>query len=363
MRNGSLVTAIELKSEAYRAELTHESERVAGKVFYREQDASFGLGQQSALTTGLRRFGVQGEVRLRDELLVRAEAQRQQDLGTGGGERDIYSVEAQYRLSSSNLLLGARKVEETAASGRELNSEQIIAGITQPLFNGRMALRANAEIGLNSGADSADFPTRVIGGVDYRLPKGITVFAEQEFSWGSDRNTQDTRAGIRAQPWIGANVHSRVDRQFSENAERLFATSGVLQQFRISDYWLLDVGIDRVNTLEERGLDDDPDGLVFAPRQPAASGAFSNSTLTDQLQLNEDFTAGFLGVGYRREQWDASARVEYHAGDLSDKANLLLGVSHQLRDGNIFSLSGAVLDEETSEGIRLAAGRFAGCQL
>ena len=348
------------KGEAYRAELTHESERVAGKVFYREQDASFGLGQQSALTTGLRRFGVQGEVRLRDELLVRAEAQRQQDLGTGGGERDIYSVEAQYRLSSSNLLLGARKVEETAASGRELNSEQIIAGITQPLFNGRVALRANAEIGLNSGADSADFPTRVIGGVDYRLPKGITVFAEQEFSWGSDRNTQDTRAGIRAQPWIGANVHSRVDRQFSENAERLFATSGVLQQFRISDYWLLDVGIDRVNTLEERGLDDDPDGLVFAPRQPAASGAFSNSTLTDQLQLNEDFTAGFLGVGYRREQWDASARVEYHAGDLSDKANLLLGVSHQLRDGNIFSLSGAVLDEETSEGIerRTADLRF-----
>ena len=60
---------------------------------------------------------------------------------------------------------------------------------------------------------------------------------------------------------------------------------------------------------------------------------------------------GVLGVGYRREQWDASARVEYHDGDRSEKANLLLGISHQLRDGNIFSLSGAVLDEETREGV------------
>ncbi len=346
--------------EAYRAELMHESERVAGKVFYREQDASFGLGQQSALTTGLRRFGIEGEVRFQKDLTVRAEAQRQQDLGVGGGERDIYGVEAQYRLGSSNLLLGARKVDEIAATGRELSSEQVLAGISQPLFNGRMTLRGNAEIGVGGGSDSADFPTRVIGGVDYRLPKGITLFTEQEFTWGSDRNTQDTRAGIRAQPWIGANVHSRVDRQISENAERVFATSGVLQQFRISDYWLLDVGIDRVNTLEERGLADDPDGLVFAPRQPAASGAFNNSNLTNRLQLTEDFIAGFLGVGYRRDQWDASARVEYHSGDLGDKTNLLLGISHQLRDGNIFSLSGAVLDEETSAGVerRTADLRF-----
>jgi len=348
------------EGEAYRAELMHESERVAGKLFYREQDASFGLGQQSALTTGLRRFGVEGEVRFQKDLTLRAEAQRQQDLGVGGGERDLFGIEAQYKLGSSNLLLGARKVDEIAATGRELRAEQILAGITRPLFNGRMTLRGNAEIGIGGGDDSADFPTRVIGGVDYRLPKGITLFTEQEFTWGSDRNTQDTRAGIRAQPWIGATVHSRVDRQISENAERLFSTSGVLQQFRISDYWLLDVGIDRVNTLEERGLADDPDGLVFAPRQPAASGAFGNSTLTNRLQLNEDFTAGFLGVGYRREQWDASARVEYHSGDLGDKMNLLLGVSHQLRDGNIFSLSGAVLDEETAEGIerRTADLRF-----
>ena len=339
------------KGEAFRAEFLHESERIAGKIFFREQDASFGLGQQSALTTGLRRFGVEGEVRVRNELTVRAEAQRQQDLGVGGGERDIYGVEADYRLRSTSLLLGARKVDETAASGRNLQSEQLLAGIAQPLFQGRMQLRGNAEIGLNSGGDSADFPTRVIGGVDYRLPKGITVFAEQEFTWGSDRDTQDTRAGIRAQSWIGANVHTRVDRQISENAERLFATSGVLQQFRISDYWLLDVGLDRVNTLEENGLADDPDGLVFAPRQPAASGAFSNALSTTGLQLNEDFTAGFVGLGYRREQWDASARIEYHSGDRSDRANLLLGISHQLRDGNIFSLSGAVFDEDTAEGI------------
>ena len=342
------------RGEAYRAELMHESERLAGRVFYREQDANFGLGQQSALTTGLRRFGVEGEFRVRNELTLRAEVSRQQDLGSGG-ERDVYGAEARYRLNTTELLLGARKVDEVAASGRELHSEQLLAAITQPLFEGRVQLRGNAEIGLGGGDDASDFPTRVIGGVDYRLPRGITLFAEQEFTWGSDRDSQDTRAGIRAQPWIGADLHTRVDRQITENAERLFSTSGVLQQFRVSEDWLVDVGLDRVNTLNEIGLADDPDGLIFAPQLPAASGSFNNrnstlNTSINGLQLNEDFTAAFVGLGFRREQWDASARIEYHNGDLSTKGNLLLGVSHQLRDGNIFSVSGSILDEDFKTG-------------
>jgi len=341
--------------EAYRVELMHESERLAGRVFYRQQDANFGLGQQSALTSGLRRFGVDGELRVRNDLMLRAEASRQEDLGTGG-ERDLYGVEARYRVNTTELLLGARKVDEVAATGFERSSEQILAAVTQPLFDGRIQLRGNAEIGLGGGSDAGDFPTRVIGGIDYRLPRGITLFAEQELTWGSDRDTQDTRAGIRAQPWLGANVHTRVDRLISENAERLFSTSGVLQQFRISDDWLLDVGFDRVNTLRETGLADDPDGLTFAPGLPAASGSFNNrnsalNTNVSGLQLNEDFTAAFAGVGFRRAQWDASARVEFHQGDLSDRGNLLLGISHQLRDGNIFSISGSILDEKLRSGI------------
>ena len=343
------------KGEAYRAQLMHESERVAGRVFYRQQDANFGLGQQSALTSGLRRFGVDGELRIRNDLTVRAEVSRQEDLGTGG-ERDLYGVEARYRLNTTELLLGARKVDEVAAQGFERNSNQLLAAVTQPLFDSRVQLRGNAEIGLGGGSDAGDFPSRVIGGIDYRLPRGITLFAEQELTFGSDRDTQDTRAGIRAQPWLGANVHTRVDRLITENAQRLFSTSGVLQQFRISDDWLLDVGVDRVNTLRESGLADDPDGLTFAPGLPAASGSFNNrdsalNTNLGGLQLNEDFTAAFAGVGFRRAQWDASARVEFHQGDLSDRGNLLVGISHQLRDGNIFSISGSILDEELSSGI------------
>ncbi|MEM7217254.1 MAG: hypothetical protein AAF515_02745 [Pseudomonadota bacterium] len=340
-----------VSGEAYRAELRHNGERVAGTLFFRDQDGAFGLGQQVALAGGIRRYGVQGEWKPHERLRVEFDAERQEDKGSGG-ERDIAGVEANWRPGVTELRAGARIVNETAASGVERTSEQLLAGAGREFLDGRLSLRADGELALD-GDGTTDFPSRAIAGAEYRFAKGFSLFAEQELTFGGERDTQDTRVGLRGQPWLGADVHTRVDRSFSENGERLFATTGLLQQFRVGDAWLLDLGVDRVKTLRQSQLAlDGPGNLTFSPQLPAASGSFGLfSGSNAATQLASDFTAGFVGAAYRREQWDASARAEYHAGDVSDKLNLLLGLSHQLKAGNIFSLSGAFLRDEQDSGV------------
>ena len=348
--------------EAYLAEISRETGRLAARAYFRQQDAAFGLGQQTLLDSGLRRYGVDGEWRPNDRVRVRAEAGHQEDLRSGG-ERDLVALEGSYRHRGTDFRGGLRSVRETPAAGDERTTHQATAGISQTLAGGRLLVRADGELGLDSGADAADFPDRVLAGIEYRLPRGFSLFAEQELTWQSERDTQGSRLGLKGQPWVGADVHSSIDRQITENGARLFATTGLLQQWRFGDYWLLDAGFDRVKTLNESaGALQDPAGLTFAPELPAASGSFGNGLSRSPLglTLNNDYTAAFFGAGYRRDQWDASARLEHHDGDQSEKTNLLLGMARQLSAGRIYSLSASLLDEDGVQGVerRLAEARL-----
>ena len=334
------------KGNAFLAELRHQGERLAGRLFYRQQDGEFGLGQQTVLDNGLRRIGLEGDWRITDRLLLRGEAQHADDL-INGGERDLATVEVQFNHRSNQLTAGVRALREQTAAGDEIRTEQLLVGASREFFDSRLLVRSDAEFSFSGGpGDSADFPSRAIAGLEYRLRRGFSVFAEQELTFGGLRDTQDTRVGFSGQPWVGGEVRTSIDREFSENGERVFATSGLLQQWRFGERWLFDAGLDRVNTLRRSGTQDDE--VSFAPFLPPASGSFVGG---DGVQLNQDFTALFAGVGYRYQQWDLSSRFEVHRGDLADRLNFLVGASHQLSDGKIFSLSASVLDERGSEGV------------
>ena len=134
-------------------------------------------------------------------------------------------------------------------------------------------------------------------------------------------------------------MSSIVSRQRGENGERLFATTGLLQQWRLNDEWLIDAGFDRVQTLKQEGELEDPGSLLFNPGVPPASGSF-----------NEDFTAMYTGFGYRRDDWDISSRLEYHHGDEADKWNLLFGANRQLSEGRVVSASMSAYTEESDSG-------------
>jgi hypothetical protein len=180
----------------------------------------------------------------------------------------------------------------------------------------------------------------------------VRALLEQELTFGAARDTQDTRFGIEARPWSGADLRTSVQRQHGENAERLFATTGLTQQWRVDERWLLDFGADRVQTLVDSGTGSRDDSLTFRPGSLLASG--SSPGVAD----SQDFTALFAGFGYRHEHWDVASRLEFHTGERADKWNALLGASHQLAAGKVFSTSLAVRLETLESGERQDQGEW-----
>ncbi|MCZ6640187.1 MAG: hypothetical protein O7F71_01305, partial [Gammaproteobacteria bacterium] len=318
-------------------QLEHRSEKVAGRVFFREQELAFGLGQQTALQADTRKYGLEGEYRLNEDLLIRGQVIQQKSL-LQGGKRTVALVEMQQRMGSSFLKAGMQSVDEVAASGEKRQSQQVTLGTSRDFLQGALTLRADGEIDVGRG-ETVDYPNRAVVGAEYDITNLVSLIVEQELSWSSQRDTQDTRLGLRARPWTGSSIESSIQRQLTENGERLFATTGLLQQWRLNDQWLFDFGADRVQTIKHSGAAGDSGELPFNTNIPPASGSFDN-----------DFSAFYAGFGYRRDTWDVSSRLEFHQGDEADKWNYMMGAARQLSEGKVMSGSLAVLLEDRQTG-------------
>ncbi len=327
-------------ADAYLVELEHAGEKIAGRLYYREQEQAFGLGYQSTLEADTRKFGVEGEYRVNEQVLLRTQT-FQQSLLSQDADRFLANVEGEWRRGDTKFRGGLQTVSEETASGESRDGSQVLMGVTQTLLRNKLMLRGDAEIDVGSSGENTDYPSRGILGAEYEVMNGVHLIGEQELTWGDARDTQDTRFGVRARPWTGADVTSLIGRDQGENGERLFATTGLLQQWRINERWMADFGFDRVQTLSDSRSTDTPDELLFNPIVPPASGSF-----------DDDFTAFFTGFSYRHDHWDVSSRVEWHEGDDADKLNFLVGANRQLADGKVVALSLASLSEDLTSGAR-----------
>ena len=341
-------TQLSGKGSAYILQVEHQSQNMAGRLYLRQQDKEFGMGQQNAVEAGTRKIGVEGEYLASESVQFRALMYKQSNL-EDTSERTVAEMRAEYRLGRSAINAGIRTVEEQNSTGENGTARQLTLGASHSLMDEKLQLNTNAEIDIGGG-NSTDFPTRLLLEADYELMAGIQLLAEQELSWAKSRNTSDSRLGIEAQPWTGANINSFVQRTAGgtggENADRMLSTVGVLQQWRVNDNWLFDVGFDRVHTLNKDtagdGNSNSPDlDLVY-------TGSVLQSTAITPVSgsFNNDFVAAFVGVGYREDNWDVSSRLEFHKGDVADKWNVLMGASHQLSEGRVLSGSVSLLIEE-----------------
>ncbi len=329
---------------AYIAQYEHRDEVLAGRIYVREQEAGFGLGHQTTLDDGVRRVGIEGEYRVGDGTILHSHAYEQTVLDTGA-KRTVLDVEGVRQIDRSTWSAGLRGAVEELETGEKMRTTQLLLGATQSRLDNRLVLRSDLELDIGSDSEGGDFPSRSVFGGEYEIMQDVRLVAEQEFSWSDSRDTRDTRFGLRARPWTGADVSNTVTRQQGENGDRLFATTGLLQQWRVSDDWLVDAGLDRVQTLKSDGASTNPGSQIFNPAQPPAFGSF-----------DQDFTAMFAGVAYNQENWGATARIEHHQGDLADKWNFLLGADRQLGEGRVVSSSISYFSEETGDGARNTSG-------
>jgi len=289
-----------LRDDAWLAEWNYHSEKTNARLYGREQGEEYGLGQQNASETGTRKIGVEADYRFNRAVTLSADLYRRYNLDNDA-ERDMGESRATYDSGDYRLYSGFRLAEDRLSDGTTDRSNMLLAGASRSFYENRLGLRLDHEQLLSSGDNSSDYPTRTLFGADFRLTDTVSLFGEQELTWGSDEDTQTTQAGVRATPWRGGQLGTSVGREYSEDSRRVFANLGLDQTWQISERWSLDGGFERSHTLD--GQSD------------TGSDSFAD----------DDFTALSLGAGYRADLWSWTSRAETRFSDDEKKWNLLSG--------------------------------------
>lgn len=298
---------------AWLGEATHRSERWDGRAYMREQAVGFGLGQQAGAEIGSRRMGLDGRLKLNDDMQLQGQAYSQETLATGA-RNSLMEGRINQRIGDSlNIHYGARSVQDSTAAG-EAQSKQLVGGAAYILPNRKLTLRAAGEIGSGT-AGSVYAPDRVILGADYAFSAQTSAFAEEEFARGEKFAINSTRVGLRTQPWNGGEVAASVGNSSYNDAGRLYGNLGLVQRWQISKQWQADISLDRSQTLRNSAVPLNIDS-------PLPFGAISG-----------DYTAASAGAVYVDSLWSGNGRIEIRRAEAARQNNLQFGVQRKLGAG------------------------------
>ena len=301
------------KKEAYLAELTHISSNLEGKIYYRETESGFGLGQQRGSEDGTRKIGFDGRYHITDTFNFNTLVFNQTNLLTEA-ERDVIEAKLAYDDNDLGIYGGIRNASDTLVSGPNNKSTQLIMGAKKSFMDKQLNLRFSREQSLSHNAN-ADYPERTILGADYLLNPSTSLFVEQEFTDGDNEQTQSTRVGMTARPWTGATMNTSIEQRTSEYGPRLFANAGLKQAWQVNDNWSMDVSLDRSKTIK------DPGNTPINVNVPPASGS------------TEDFIAVSMGANYKHKTWSWTSRIETRDADTEDKWGIYTGIVGEPQPG------------------------------
>jgi flagellar motor protein MotB len=317
---------------AYRVELEHLGEDLVGRAYLRQQDAGYGVGQQSVGESGTRKAGVEGTYEINTQLDANGQVYVQDNLSTGA-QRQVLEGALRYETEDHKYTAtgGLRHAKDTNTFG-DFVSDQLFAGGTAEV-GADVTLRAQTELGLTGNNLNQAYPDRLTVGADYEMTAKATAFVEHEIAQGPADESQMTRLGVRTTPWERARADAAVEQQYSEFGPRLFATLGLGQGFELTDDLIVDFGLDRVHTLKG------PSTPLY-PNQPPPSGGAAGT----------DFTAYYAGATYRTGDWTMNGRVETLVGDLEDRFGVSAGAYRAQGERMGLALRLAYLDSQLASG-------------
>ena len=327
-----------LSGSAYSAEVVHGGDNLRARVYAKQQDEDFGLGQQSISQKGTRKYGADANYRMSEDATVDATLYHEDNLATGA-KRDVAEAGLTYNKLDYSLNAGARIANDDMPGGEANRSNLILLGASRNLLGNLLKLRANAELAVAGNNANADYPSRFILGADYFVTPKVNLFAENEWTNGRDQDTQMARAGVRSTPWQNAQINSAVNQETNENGIRSFATLGLTQGFPISKRWSGDVAFDHARTLRT------PGATPFNPNVPIAQGT-----------ANNDFTAVSFGTTYNAPRYTINNRVEWRNAQLEDKVGVVLNWERNLLGGIGYSATARAFNTDRSNGTELFQG-------
>ncbi|MCI0517692.1 MAG: hypothetical protein L0Y45_07655, partial [Woeseiaceae bacterium] len=311
--------------------IEHRSEHLDLNVYHREIDQDFGLGQQSTAERGIRKYGVDGRLKLNEALSVNAQASMQENLETGA-ERRVADADVMYRNEFMSANVGLVYAEDEFLNGEKLASNLVDAGISQQVFDSALTLRLNGSYALGGEAENNDYLSRVVVGADYAMLPGVDLITEYEHASGEEVESTMTRVGVRATPWHRAQINSSINNEMHEYGPRLFATVGLIQGLQINERWAIDFGVDQTRTLKGTDLQ------RFDDERELASGS-----------LNDDFVAVFLGAMYQAGSWSTNSRIEYRDADSEKRTNFLSGWYREADRGHGMSAGFSLMSSARSD--------------
>lgn len=298
---------------AYIAELSHRLGNTSTNAYIREYGEDFGLGQNMGSENGTRKFGVNSSHRLTKRISINGELMRQENLLTNA-RRSLTEFGLKYRADNYSLNGGLRTVADKLGDGSTSNSKQLTLGAEWQPIAERLRLRITHEQSILGDDESSDYPTRTTIGADLKINRFVTVFADQEFTYGDAEDTQSTRVGLKATPWKGANLKTSIVRDYNEYGERVFSNVGLAQRLRLTERLSINASIDSANSIKH------PGNTPMNTNVPLASA-------------DSEFTALSAGVGYQGTNWGATSRIETRTSRYEDKLGVFTGVSGELKEG------------------------------
>ncbi len=314
-----------ITGKAYLTELTHKSDKLRGKIYFRELEKDFGLGQQNISELGTRKMGLTTNYYLTQNLDLGTEILRQYNL-TDNNRRDLAEIITTYNSKKYELKLGLRHAEDTLANGDRLYSDQLMAGGAVRLLDEKLTLKVHREQSVD-GNKNVDFPTRTKFGADYRLNQKVVFFAEHEILDGKNVETEMSRIGMKSNLWQGGQLNSTIEQQHSENGTRIFSVMGLQQTWQLNEKWSLTGGLDRSDTIKK--------------------ATYTVNGNTFSAGSEGDFTAVNLGVGYKEKFWGANSRIEYRDGKEQDKAGIYTSIYSEVKEGLGIGSSLQIFDTKT----------------
>ncbi|MBL0923912.1 MAG: DUF11 domain-containing protein [Sphingomonadaceae bacterium] len=309
---------------AWLVEAEHHDEKFDVLAYVRETQAGFGVGQVNRSEIGTRKFGVDGRMRITDQLSASFIAYQEEFFGNDARRRAAIS-EFEYTDGNTTLRAGLTHASDKLSDGTTNSSTLVKLGGSQRFFDSKLELSAQTEFAINDQDESIDFPARHSIAARFQVKKDIALIAGYEIAKGEKIDARTARIGFDVAPWTGGRVLSSINRQdITEFGPRTFAAYGLAQSFKLSEKWSVDFTLDGNETLGGFARSD-----VVNPLQPVASGGFLGS----DGSLTEDFVAITAGATYHGDRWSWTGRAEYRAGDTTDRYGVTSAILRQIGEG------------------------------
>lgn len=328
---------------AFLVELEHHGVKWDALAYVRRQEPGFGVGQQNGSESGIAKQGVEGRLRLTEQIGLQAELYQQENL-LSDARRDVARLQLERETDLDTVYAGGQFASDqfkVGTSNQVFDSKQAVIGGSRFLLDKKLTLQVGAEfpLGNDNGNESIDFPMRTILGVDYALTESVRLILSQEFTDGA-ADTSTTRAGFAAVPWQGARLTSTINQsQISEYGPRTFGQLGLSQAFLVGERWGVDLAMDNSRTFNEKGTPPPPVNLNY----PITSGGMMGEA------PHQDYLAISSGVTYRAEQWSWNARAENRNSSNADRYGLTTHFLRQAQAGVAFSLAAQAFRTEQTD--------------